>query len=64
MLMEDVRLQLAAALDSQKMIEGVWELAREKKNLAAILLWNWWTMRNKLNAGKVEKSKGEVCSMI
>jgi hypothetical protein len=37
--MEDVRLQLAAALDSQKMIEGVWELAREQ-NLAAILLWN------------------------
>jgi hypothetical protein len=30
MFTEDVRLQLAAALDSQNMIEGIWKLAREK----------------------------------
>jgi ribonuclease HI len=64
MLMEDVRLQLAAAPDARLMMEGVWELTREKQNLAAILLWDWWTVRNKVNAGEMEKSTGEVCSMI
>jgi hypothetical protein len=32
--------------------------------MVVILLWDWWTVRNKLNAGEREKPAIEVCSLI
>jgi hypothetical protein len=41
---------------------GVYQ--RKKQKQIAILLWDWWTVRNKVNAGEREKPAHEVCSLI
>jgi hypothetical protein len=40
------------------MFESIWA------HSVSILLWDWWTVRNKVNAGEREKLAAEVCSLI
>ena len=39
-------------------------MQREKKLRIAVLLWDWWTSRNKANAGEVQKTTAEISSFI
>jgi ribonuclease HI len=39
-------------------------LPLEKRSTVIILLWNWWTARNKANAGEKLLSADEVCSKV
>ena len=39
-------------------------MQREKKLRVAVLLWDWWTSRNKANAGEVQKTVAEISSFI
>ncbi|KAK1682547.1 hypothetical protein QYE76_043395 [Lolium multiflorum] len=46
------------------MMEMILGLPNERKLLTCILLWDWWTNRNKLNAGELGKSAGQMCHTI
>ena len=39
-------------------------MRREKELRVAVLLWDWWTSRNKANAGEVQKTTAEISSFI
>jgi hypothetical protein len=64
MLLEEVRLQLISAINPMAMFQMICKLPKEKRSLSLVLLWDWWNTRNKVNAGKKERSADEVCHMI
>ena len=64
LMMEDVRLMLLTAPTANIMFELIWSLAEDRRTTAVILLWDWWTTRNKVNAGEKERSIQEVCHTI
>ena len=39
-------------------------MQRENKLRVVVLLWDWWTSRNKANAGEVQKMAAEISSFI
>jgi hypothetical protein len=62
--MEDTRLLLLAAPNPTVMLDSVLALPNERQTLVCVMLWNWWTTRNKTNAGELERSTAEVCRII
>uniref|UniRef100_A0ACD5WHE3 Uncharacterized protein n=1 Tax=Avena sativa TaxID=4498 RepID=A0ACD5WHE3_AVESA len=47
-----------------QMMDVVLNLPKKRQLLTCILLWVWWTNRNKLNAGEMEKSTMQICHII
>ena len=64
MLLEEVRIKLMSASSPMAMFELIQSLPTEQSTPALLLLWVWWTTRNKTNAGEREKSTEEVCHSI
>jgi hypothetical protein len=64
LLMEDIRLSLVEAPNPLVMMESIPALSREKLYLSCILMWDWWTSRNKVNAGEMARPEGVICSSI
>ena len=64
LLLEDVRLDLEAAASPLLMVETILSLPKEKQITTCVLLWDWWTTRNKINAGEQERSIDVVCNTI
>jgi ribonuclease HI len=62
--LEEIRLKLQEANNAMQMFDIIWTLPTEQQQMVVILLWDWWTVRNKLNAGEREKPATEVCSLI
>lgn len=62
--LEDVRLQLLACQDPHGMFEQIFTLPREKILRVAVLLWDWWTSRNKVNSGEEGKTPQEMSGFI
>lgn len=62
--LEDVRLQLCACQDPHGMFEKIFTLPGEKLLRVAVLQWDWWTSRNKVNAGEKQKKAEEVSGFI
>jgi ribonuclease HI len=62
--LEDVRLELLKAATAKSMLEHLLSLPLNRSMLAALLLWDWWTTRNKCNAGELERSTEQVCHVI
>jgi ribonuclease HI len=50
--------------NAMSIMEMILGLPNERKPLTCILLWDWWTNRNKLNAGELGKSAGQMCHTI
>jgi ribonuclease HI len=46
------------------MMETILSLTRDKMILSCILLWDWWTARNKVNGGEAAKPESVICSTI
>ncbi|GJN35336.1 hypothetical protein PR202_gb24093 [Eleusine coracana subsp. coracana] len=42
----------------------IWALKNEEQRIAIIFLWQWWSARNKSNAGERVASTAEVCSSV
>jgi hypothetical protein len=63
-LLEDVRITLAEAPNPMAMFDTICALPKEKRDHVLILLWDWWTTRNKVNAGEMERSPEVVCGII
>jgi hypothetical protein len=64
LLLEDIRILLVQAPNAKVMMQMILELPKDKKNLTVILLWDWWTNRNKVNAGEKERSTDVICHVI
>jgi hypothetical protein len=64
LLLEDIRILLVQAPNANVMMQMILELLKGKKNLTVILLWDWWTNRNKVNAGEEERSTDVICHVI
>jgi ribonuclease HI len=64
LLLEDIRILLVQASNARVMLHMILELPLDKKLLTIILLWDWWTTRNKVNAGERERSTVETCHVI
>jgi ribonuclease HI len=39
-------------------------LPKQQQALVAVTLWDWWTARNKINAGEKRKTTEEICHLI
>jgi hypothetical protein len=63
-LLEDVRITLAEAPNRMVMLDTICILPKEERDRVLILLWDWWTTRNKLNAGEMERPPEVVCGII
>jgi hypothetical protein len=64
LLLEDIRILLVQASNAKVMMQMILESPKDKKLLRFILLWDWWTTRNKVNAGEKERSTDEICHVI
>jgi hypothetical protein len=61
---EDLRLSLCDCTNARQVTDHILSLPKEKRSLAIILLWDWWTSRNKANFGERMLSTDEVCVRI
>ena len=46
------------------MLEKVWSLQVDMQLKVILLMWCWWSMRNKVNAGERKKSAQEVVNDV
>ncbi|XP_071685499.1 uncharacterized protein [Lolium perenne] len=61
---EDLRLSLCECANARQVTDHILSLPTEKRSTVIILLWNWWTARNKANVGEKLLSCDEVCSKV
>ena len=64
LLLEDIRLMFAEAPNPMVMLDLLFELPVQKRLLASLLLWDWWSTRNKVNTEHKVRSTDEVCHII
>jgi hypothetical protein len=50
--------------DPMVMMESILALPKKKMYLSCILMWDWWTERNKVNAGEMARPEAAICSSI
>jgi hypothetical protein len=61
---EDIRLLLIECESAVQVTQQILLLTPEKRSLVIVLLWDWWTTRNKTNAEDRVQSADEVCFQI
>jgi hypothetical protein len=61
---QDLRLSLCECSNANQVTEHILSLPKERRLTTIILLWDWWTARNKVNAGERMLSTDEVCYKI
>jgi ribonuclease HI len=64
LFLEDVRVSILEAQDPMEVLRRVLALPGKRRNMTLLLLWNWWTTRNKANAGELMRSTDQVCHVI
>jgi len=62
--MENIRNALLHACSGKEVVQRIWDLNQELQFKVLILLWRWWSARNKANAEDKMASPGEVCSSV
>ena len=62
--LEDVRVALCECPDAFDVMRHTCSLPTERKLRAWVLLWDWWTTRNKTYAGEKQRSTGKVSAFI
>ncbi|WVZ54075.1 hypothetical protein U9M48_004939 [Paspalum notatum var. saurae] len=62
--LEDIRLLLTSKASALEVIESILALHEEIKIKVVLLLWCWWSARNKANQGERCSSTEEVCSSV
>ncbi|KAK3141994.1 hypothetical protein QOZ80_4BG0340840 [Eleusine coracana subsp. coracana] len=62
--MEHVRSVLAHSISGKDLCQKIWALKSEEQRIVIIFLWQWWSARNKSNAGERVASTTEVCSSV
>ncbi|XP_073367670.1 uncharacterized protein [Aegilops tauschii subsp. strangulata] len=62
--LEEIRLQFLELPNAMAVVQAVCSLSDNTRSQVAVLLWDWWTARKKVNAGDKARSTGEVVSLI
>lgn len=60
LLIEDIRLNLLQTNNPMAMFDQVWALDSELRELVLIMMWEWWNVRNKANAGERTRTCEEI----
>jgi len=58
--MESIRTQILTAPTAEECIMEVVKLENHARIMVAVLLWRWWDVRNKVNAGELMPSSPET----
>jgi hypothetical protein len=62
--MEQIRLKLLECANAREVLWTILDLNIEQKLRALILCWQWWSARNKLNAGDKARTTGDICTAV
>ena len=62
--MEQVRLDLEKCQSGKDTIRKIWAMQQNLQQQVFVLLWRWWSARNKVNSGGKKDIIPEVCSAI
>ena len=58
--LEQTRMDLLACANAREVVSSVCLLPPKQRSLTAVMLWDWWTYRNKVNAGEARKTVDEL----
>jgi len=62
--LEQVRLDLEKCQSGKDTIRKIWAMQQNLQQQVFVLLWRWWSARNKVNSGGKKDIIPEVCSAI
>ncbi|GJN00768.1 hypothetical protein PR202_ga17975 [Eleusine coracana subsp. coracana] len=62
--LDHIRTKLNLCQSGKEVLYKIWKMEPDLQNKVTLLLWRWWTARNKVNAGERLWSTSEVCSSI
>jgi hypothetical protein len=62
--MENVRYLLETCRSGKEVIEKIWSFNVKEQLKIWVLLWRWWSARNKANAGERMATNAEVCHSV
>ena len=62
--LEEYRIILAVCHSGKDMMQTIWSLPSQIQLQIIVLLWRWWSARNKANAGDKRPTGPEVCSLV
>jgi hypothetical protein len=64
LILEEHRQILAACHSSRDMMQKIWSFSSHIQLQIVVLLWRWWSARNKVNAEEKRITGSEVCSLV
>ncbi|KAM0821456.1 hypothetical protein ACQ4PT_072200 [Festuca glaucescens] len=59
-----MRDSLLICKNAHEMLEKIWKGEKQDQLRSLILMWEWWSIRNKANAGEACSSPLEVCHRV
>ena len=62
--LEEHRLTLSACQSGRELMQKIWSLSPHLQMQIVVLLWKWWSVRNKVNAGGKKPTSMEICSLV
>ena len=60
----DVREKLLDCVSAHNMFEELWQMEENVQIKAMTLMWEWWGVRNKANAGEGVLTSQVVCNQV
>jgi hypothetical protein len=64
MNLEGARIELMKCLLEKETIQKLWELDKTIQLSVIVLLWRWWSARNKVNNGGRMQSEAEIQNSV
>jgi hypothetical protein len=62
--LEDIRQNLAQCKSGTKVVDSIVRMEQSIYHKILILLWQWWSARNKVNGAERMVSEAEICSSV
>lgn len=62
--LEDVRESLLNTHSGEEFVRNILDLKADRCTIIVLMLWKWWDVRNKINAGEASPSNEEVISTV
>jgi len=62
--MEHIRTLLVECKSAKETIKEIWKMDEDTQQKVWVLLWRWWSARNKVNAGDKRLPAQEISSLV
>jgi hypothetical protein len=62
--LEDYRQLLLPCRSVTDLLNMIWSFPLQVQMIIIVLLWRWWSARNKTNAGEEKMTSSQVCSLV